>query len=102
LPQGCSEPFYRRPSANFRNAQGLRQRRRYQFRIADPGKADDRGAVSEVVGEICRDLQGESSLTDAAGPGQCQQRDIFAQEQIAHLGDFPAATDKRRARKGQV
>ena len=56
---------------------------------------------ANVVASVGRDLQGEPGLADAAGAGQGEERNVVAQQQLAHRRQLPLPADQRRARQRQ-
>ena len=88
---------HRRPVAAAGEVESLANRGVDMTWIAYQGQWDEEDPISERISQFVRDLDGKSSLADTAGASQRQQRDVVAQEQVAHFGDFAAAADERRA-----
>jgi hypothetical protein len=76
-------------------AQGLGDRRHDELRVANGSKGNEADAVSEGIGEVGRDVEGEAGLADAAGTGQGDEGDIFSEQQPAQRRAFPLSPDER-------
>jgi hypothetical protein len=91
-----------RPVARLAHAEGLRDRRGDEVRVASRGEGDEGDAGGEVRREDLGHPQRQARLADAARTGQRQEADAPVPEEVAERGDLALPSDQRRQRNGEV
>ena len=78
------------------HAERVRDGRRHQLGMPDRGQRDEIHTVREIVRGVGRELQTQSTLSDAAGPDHRQETHVGLYEHLVRGGDEVAATHKWR------